>query len=133
MSGANPFERLTVDAGDLRRAVEVQARSHLLHLREGYLETRGRGDALAVLIVQSAPAFAALVMSLARLEGLASHDPGAAARHGEQLLGVDGVLTKIVDLVGVRDLPSTEAARLFPPYFDAVQRLVQYVDHWGAR
>src|SRR5947209_9568481 len=51
------------------RACEVQARGHLLHLREGYLETRGRNDALAVLIVRSAPAFAALVSNLARLDG----------------------------------------------------------------
>ena len=40
VAGANPFESLTVDPADLRRACEVQARSHLLHLREGYLETR---------------------------------------------------------------------------------------------
>src|SRR5919204_2351910 len=64
VAGANPFDGLSVDAADLRRAVEVQARSHLLHLREGYLETHGRLDALAVLIVESAPAFAALLTSV---------------------------------------------------------------------
>ena len=42
VSGASPFDGLTVDAADLRRACEVQARSHLLHLREGYIE---RADA----------------------------------------------------------------------------------------
>ena len=57
-----------VETADLRRACEVQARGHWLHLREGYLETRGRGDALAVLIVESAPAFAALVTSVAHLD-----------------------------------------------------------------
>src|SRR4029077_2402433 len=56
VSGATPFEGLSVDAADMRRASEVQARGHLLHLRQGYLETCGRGDALAVLIVRSAPA-----------------------------------------------------------------------------
>src|SRR5712692_2795887 len=69
VSGENPFDSLTVDPADVRRACEVQARSHLLHLREGFLETRGRSDALAVLIVQSAGAFGALVSSIARLEG----------------------------------------------------------------
>src|SRR5262249_3142796 len=54
VSGANPFESLAVDAADVRRAIEVQARSHLLHLREGYLETGGRSDAVSVLIVRSA-------------------------------------------------------------------------------
>src|SRR5262245_12251970 len=38
VSGADPFEGLTVDPADLRRACEVQARSHLLHLREGFIE-----------------------------------------------------------------------------------------------
>src|SRR5436190_7008353 len=42
LSGRNPFEGLRVDPADLRRACEVQARSHLLHLREGFIETRGR-------------------------------------------------------------------------------------------
>src|SRR3989441_9911998 len=65
VAGPNPFASLAVDSADMRRACEVQARSHLLHLREGFLETRGRGDALSVLILQSAPAFAALVTSLA--------------------------------------------------------------------
>jgi hypothetical protein len=81
VSGGDPFASLTIDAADVRRACEVQARSHLLHLREGFLETRGRSDALADLIVQSAAAFAALVASVARLEGHANDDRAAAARH----------------------------------------------------
>src|SRR3954467_11108612 len=36
VSGRNPFDGLQVDAADLRRACEVQARSHLLHLRQGF-------------------------------------------------------------------------------------------------
>ena len=44
VSGANPFEGLRIDPVDLRHAAEVQARSHLIHLREGYIETAGRGD-----------------------------------------------------------------------------------------
>src|SRR6185436_5700168 len=83
VAGKNPFDGMAVDAADLRRAVEVQARSHLLHLREGYLETRGRGDALSVLIVRSAAAFAALLMSISRLEGHPTDDAAAAARHAE--------------------------------------------------
>jgi hypothetical protein len=134
IAGANPFERLTVDAGDVRRAVEVQARSHLLHLREGYVETRGRADVLAALIVRSAPAFAALVTSVSRLEGHETYDPADAARHGESLLGVDNnIITKIVSLVGLQKMASADADQLFPSYLDAVQRLVQHVDNWRAR
>ena len=88
VAGQNPFDGLAVDPADLRRACEVQARSHLLHLREGYLETRGRADALAVLIVRSAPPFAALLQSVARLQGLAANDASAVGRHAERTLKI---------------------------------------------
>jgi hypothetical protein len=130
VAGANPFDTLTVDATDVRRAVEVQARSHLLHLREGYLETRGRGDALSVLIVQSAPAFAALLTSLARLDGQRSRDAATAARHAERLLGLTGAIGEVVALAGVREISSQDAERLFPGYLDAVEKLVAYADTW---
>jgi hypothetical protein len=112
----------------------VQARSHLLHLREGFLETRGRGDALAVLIVQSAGAFTALVSSIARLEGHMSPDAAAAARHVERILDLaGGPVTEVTKLVGVHEISSADAERLFPSYLDAVDRLVSYVDGWSAR
>jgi len=132
VTGRNPFEGMTVDAADLRRAVEVQARSHLLHLREGFLETRGRADALALLIEQSAPAFAALLSSLARLDRQPSHDPAAVARYAErQLLVPGGVVAEVVALAGPREISSHDADRLFPAYLDAVEKLVSYIDQWS--
>ena len=131
VAGANPFAALAVDPADLRRACEVQARSHLLHLREGYLETRGRGDALAVLIVRSAAAFSALVTSIARLEGHAVDDAGSAARHVERILGTgNSAVGEVVKLSSAHDIPSAEGERLFAPYLDAVTRIVGYVDGW---
>jgi hypothetical protein len=132
VSGTSPFEGLSVDTADLRRACEVQARSHLLHLRQGYLETCGRADALAVLIVRSAPACAALAMSVARLDGGAtSHEVGAAARAVERRLTLPGpTLSDIVALTDVAEIPSIDAERLFPPYLDAIERLVAYIDGW---
>ena len=134
VSGRNPFASLEVAAADVRRACEVQARSHLLHLREGFLETLGRGDALAVLIVQSAGAFAALVSSIARLEGQTSADAAAAARHVERILDLPGgPVTEVTKLVGVQEISSAAAERLFPSYLDAVERLVNFVDGWSSR
>ena len=133
VSGDNPFAALTVDPADVRRACEVQARSHLLHLREGFLETRGRGDALSVLILQSAPAFAALVTSLARLDGHATEDVHAAARHVERIVSLpDGPILEVVKLAKAHDLSSADAERLFAPYFDAVEKLVRCVDGWSS-
>jgi len=133
VSGSNPFAALAVDAADVRRACEVQARSHLLHLREGFLETRGRGDALSDLIVQSAGAFAALVGSVARLEGRAGDDPAGAARHVERVIDLPGAVTEVTRLAGVKEITSAEAQRLFPSYLAAVERLVSHVDGWSVR
>ena len=118
VTGRNPFAGLSVDPSDMRRAIEVQARSHLLHLREGFVETRGNLDALAMLIVESAPAFAALLKNVARLDGRAAAGPAADA---------------IVSLVGVHEISGTEAERLFPSYLEAVERVVAHVDQWRAR
>jgi hypothetical protein len=131
VSGSDPFDGLKVDMADLRRACEVQARGHWLHLREGYLETRGRGDALAVLIVESAPAFTALVTSVAQLDTAAvPADVAAAARHVERRLSLPSTASEVVALAAVSEISSAEAERLFPPYLDTVERLVKYVDAW---
>jgi hypothetical protein len=130
VSGSNPFAALAVDSADVRRACEVQARSHLLHLREGYLETRGRADALSDLIVQSAGAFAALIASVARLEGRAGDDPAGAARHVERVLDLPGAVFEVTKLAGGKEISSADAERLFPPYLAAVERLVSHVDGW---
>jgi len=114
VTGRNPFEGLRVEANDLRWACEVQARSHLLHLREGYVEARGRNDALSVLIVRSAPAWASLLENMARLE----NRPAAT--------------DEVTKLVGVKEISNDEAARIFPSYLDAVERLTKHVDTWSA-
>jgi hypothetical protein len=131
VSGTDPFDGLKVDATDLRRACEVQARGHWLHLREGYIETRGRSDALAVLIAESAPAFASLLASVARLDGAASADPATAARAVERRLELhSSIASEVAALAGVKEIPSADAERLFPPYLEAVERLVRYIDQW---
>jgi hypothetical protein len=130
ISGRNPFEGLRVDPGDLRRACEVQARSHLLHLRQGYMETKGRADALAVLVVRSADAWVSLLLNIVRLEGLAGFDRAAAARHVERALNLTSGVEDVVKLVGVKEISSAEALRLFPFYLDAAERLTKYVDQW---
>jgi hypothetical protein len=115
VSGTNPFEGLQVDPADVRRACEVQARSHLLHLREGYIETQGRSDALADLIARSAAPLSALLKGVARLNGLPA--PG-------------GVLAEVAAL-GDGPLSSDRARRLFPEYLSAVEHLTVEIDRWG--
>src|SRR3954470_16597485 len=108
VSGPNPFEGLSVDHADLRRACEVQARSHMLHLREGFMETEGRNDRLAELVARSAPALAALLKHVAGLTGT----PVAT-----------GVLLRVAELAPGGTISSDEARRIFPEYLDAVDQL----------
>jgi len=132
--GTNPFAGLRVEPAHIRHACETQARSHLLHLREGYVETRGRGDALADLIARSASPFVALMTSVARLQGVESPDASVAAVAMERALGLpDGSLTEIMKLSAGGLLPSDTARRIFPAYLDAVERLTIYIDQWSAR
>jgi hypothetical protein len=114
VSGEDPFGGLQVDPADLRRACEVQARSHLLHLREGYIETRGRSDALAALIARSSAPLSALLKSVTRLKGAQF---------------TDGVLAHVAGLSG-KELSSDAARRLFPEYLSAVEHLTNEIDRW---
>ena len=134
VSGRDPFAGLRIAPADVRRACEVQARSHLLHLREGFLETNGRGDGVAVLIVRSAAPFAALLGSVARLHGLETRDQAAAGRHAERELQLPpGVVTEVVQLAHVTEISAADGMRIFPAYLDAAERLVRYVDGWGVK
>lgn len=115
VSGENPFVGLKVDPADLRRACEIQARSHLLHLREGYIETQGRSDALAELVARSAAPLSALLRSVTRLKGISA---------------ADGVLAQVAGLNG-KELSPEAARRLFPDYLSAVEYLTTEIDRWG--
>jgi hypothetical protein len=115
VTGANPFDGCRVDPADLRRACEVQARSHLLHLREGFIETQGRGDAIAALIMRSAAPLAALIDSVHRLNGARLDDP---------------VLTRVAQLNATTPLSSDGARGLFPAYLAAIEALTRRIDQW---
>lgn len=111
--GNDPFVGCHVRDADLRRAVELQARSHLIHLREGYLEAGGSAEAVARLIARSAPAFQALVRNLARLA------PDAIPDSTETLQGEISSVNTIAE-------PSALLAR----YVADVERIWRHVDAW---
>ena len=115
--GLDPFADLKVDFADLRRACEVQARSHLLHLREAFIETRGRDDLLAQLIARSSAPLAALLRNVARLPQAPAASP---------------TLLRIAELEPAGTVSADEARRLFPDYLLAVEHLVAALDRWSA-
>ena len=131
--GADPFAGIAISQGDLRLACEAQAMSHLLHLRQGYMQTAGRLPAIARLVSQSAPAFAALLRNVARLSGVQSSDRMEATRQGATAAGLSmTTVDAILALETPSALPASDPARLFPDYLAAVERLAAAVDQWRA-
>ena len=117
LDGPDPFNVIAVPEVDLRRGCEHRAKSHLIHLREGFLESRGDAAAVARLIAASAPAFRALLADLERLE------PGAPSRAG---ISEDLAADVLASSAGSIADPSALLAR----YVAAVERLWGYVDGW---
>ena len=131
--GDDPFEGLSVSAEDLRRGIELQAKSHLIHLREGFLESGGDPRAVARLIGASAQGYGRLLTNLVALvsPGVADLDDGEIAAATEGQTGISAELTKEV-LSSKNGAPSTIAdpTALLARYIGAVEQLWEYVDAW---
>ena len=134
IEGTDPFEGLSVSKADLRRACELQAKSHLIHLREGFLESGGDPRAVSRLIGASAEGFRRL---LENLVWLVQESPAAGAQHdvaedAQALLGVPAELTREVLAKGRAERSSTiaEPTALLEQYIAAVDRIWEFVDEW---
>ena len=106
IAGTDLLAALTIPAEDLRRACEAQARGHLLHLREAYIEAAGDKKAVSSLVTASVTPFRALVANAARLDATSGDEL-------ERRLGL-----------------STED---FPAVLRSAERLVQHLDQWSRR
>jgi hypothetical protein len=127
--GRDPFAGVRVKHEDLRRACELQARSHLIHLREGFLEAGGRPEEVGRLIGKSVASFGSLLANLARLQASDGTSIDALARFSETRLGISASLVRT--LLGLtRPLPPDEALQLYPPYHDASAHIAARVDRW---
>jgi hypothetical protein len=132
--GEDPFAGLAVAPEDLRRACEAWSKSHLIHLREGFIETGGDARRVAALVHASAPPLAALLGHVARLRAASDTGPDALARATEGIAGLPaGVIARIIELEGRAPPDPDTAMALYPPYLDAVERLVQFLDGWARR
>ena len=130
--GDDPFDGLVVPDADRRRACELQAKSHLIHLREGFLETGGDSRRVSALIGASAEGFRRLLANIVALVMPAwvdtdEHLPEAA----EEQIGVPAELTREV-LASSDSGPSTIAdpTALLARYISAVERVWEFVDGW---
>jgi hypothetical protein len=126
--GEDPFAGLVVCAEDVRRACEVQARSYVLHLREAYIEAEGHPAHIARVVRDSAPGLRVLLLNLALLERLPADDTASVAQHASTLTGVSPrVFVSVLELSST-EVPMADAARLFPEYLSALERLANAID-----
>ncbi len=133
IAGVNPFEGLQVEAADLRRACEIQARSHLIHLREGWIEAGGHESALAALAIRSAPPLRALLTHLARLHDIPVADDGALAEAAARLTGMRGDLIKSVLALDTSPAQAAALVPRLPEYLGACEQLFAFIDKWRGR
>ena len=129
ITGQPPFEDVVVPPSELRRACEVQAKGHLIHLRQGWLEAAGREEELSALIARSAAPLRALLANVARLHGVdASAEDAALA--GARLAGLPDHLIRAV--LALEDAPEHARAlvRDLGGYLAASERLWAFVDSW---
>jgi hypothetical protein len=128
IAGTPPFAGAEVEAAHLRHACEVQARSHLIHLRQGWVDASGHDEELAALIARSAEPLRALLANVARLEGV---PPGPeSATRGGQLAGLPDAL--VSDVLAIARDPQRAHALVprLPEYLSAAERLWSFVDTW---
>lgn len=130
VAGADPFVGASVSPADVRRACELSAKSHLIHLREGFIETGGDAQAIGRLIAASAPAFSALLRNIARL----ANDDGEVAETAERQIGIPASVVREVISAGAGTRSTiAEPTALMSHYIAASERVWEYVDTWRAR
>jgi hypothetical protein len=132
--GADPFQGISIPAEDVRRATEGQAKSHLIHLREAFLESHGETTRIGRLIASSAAPLRALLTNIARLnddEPTETLTDQALATMAETRMGISATLIREI-LASSSGGHSTIAdpSALLALYVEAAQRIWAYVDGW---
>jgi hypothetical protein len=128
ISGRPPFEDAVVPLDQLRRACEVQAKGHLIHLRQGWLEAAGHDDALAALLIRSAAPLRALLTNVARLHGMINVSDGDRALAGARLAGLPEGLVRDILLLDDSPNRALQLTHQLPAYLSASETLWAFVD-----
>lgn len=131
VAGADPFQSAAVSPADVRRASEHAAKSHLIHLREGFLESGGNPQSVARLIAASAAPFRVLLVNIARLFEEGDEDLADSA---ERQIGIPASLVREVLAAGAGAQSTiADPTALLARYIAAVERVWEYVDRWRER
>jgi len=127
--GTPPFAGMAVRPEELRRACEAQAKGHLIHLRQAWVEAAGHGDQLARRLIASAMPLHVLLSHVATLDGHAGADLAAyaATRFGKDADVLGAVLALETQPDGARALLPRMSQ-----YLSACEHVWAFVDGWHA-
>lgn len=130
IAGTPPFEGAAVSDADMRHALEVLAKGHVLHLRAGAIATGGRAAEGRDLIAASLDPFRALLANAARLAGVpAETDADIAAFAAARL---DLPADTVRGLLAIDDGGDFDPSAVMPAYLETAERLWRALDRFGA-
>ena len=133
VAGVNPFDGIHVSDADVRRACEIQAKSHLIHLRQGWIEAGDDHQQLTALAVRSAAPLRALLTQLVRLNDLHATDTAGLAEAAGRLAAVPAdLIGQVLALERTPERASAVVPRL-PEYRAACEQLWAFIDRWRGR
>lgn len=132
IDGDDPLVGIRIPAAELRRACALQARSHLVHLRQGWLDSHGHATELAELAGRSAGPFHTLLSQVAQLSGEPADTADALVRFAERTIQLPADIGR--DLLSVEEHPDASArvAKRLGEYLAATERLWTVVDRLPA-
>jgi hypothetical protein len=132
LAGEEPFTDTQVSAADRRRGCEHQAKSHLVHLREGFLETGGDSRDVSALIAASAPAFRALLVNLVQFDADRAEAPFVddheLAAITQEIIGIPAPLVTEILSSPVAASTIADPTALLARYIEASERIWLHVD-----
>ena len=128
--GVNPFTGLTIRTEDVRRECETLVKSHLVHLRENYVECRGRQSEVSALVADAAPGFALILRRLARLDGAPAATNADISAWAARRPGLDARTVGDVLALSGNHAAGVDAIRIYPAYLAAVEQLWVFIDRW---
>lgn len=132
--GTNPFDASGPAPADIRRALETQANSHLIHLREGFLESRGEAYAIGGLLASSAAPFRTLLSGAARLVDASHRGPISDERlatFAEQRMDIPAAVVREVFATATgHHAAIADPSALLARYIGAAERVWNFIDTW---
>jgi hypothetical protein len=108
----------------------VQARGHLIHLREGWIQHAAHAPDLADLLARSAAPFRVLLANVARLHGQPAQSLDELVMFAETAIRMPGPAVRTVLDLEERPDAADDALPHLPEYLHAAERLWAFVDSW---